>query len=213
MQIEISYEYKMKNSFQLRKLEDQEWYISVKKNASVVDKKFDRLCLFEFWELHSEARSPDPKKTLKFVQRWGPLNDQRINRVPFTTTELVLRRMLDWKEKQSTSILQELFETGSLKEHFDNRIVISVAGNGNNLRPVLKPQNLETAILLAGLIEGRQGYSRCHLHEVLGKARDEECPIGCWTRSVGRPGRKSRTWGHNRCRAHFSRNKNKYNWS
>ena len=90
MQIEVSYEYKMKNSFQLRKSEGQEWYISVKKNASVVDKKFDRLCLFEFWELHSEARSPDPEKTLKFVQRWGPLNDLRIDRVTFTATEFVL---------------------------------------------------------------------------------------------------------------------------
>ena len=71
MQIEISYEYKMKNSFQLRKPEGQEWYISVKKNASVVDKKFDRLCLFEFWELHSEARSPDPKKLLNLCSAGG----------------------------------------------------------------------------------------------------------------------------------------------
>jgi len=213
MQIEVSYEYKMKNSFQLRKSEGQEWYISVKKNAAVVDKKFDRLCLFEFWELHSEARAPDPIKALKFIQRWGPLNDQPINRVPFTAMELVLRRMLDWKNKHSTSKLQDLFDSGSLKEHFDQKISISVAGSGDNLRPVLKPQNLEIAILLAGLIEGRQGYTRCHLHEVLGKPRDEDCPIGCWTRSDGRPGPKSRTWADDRCRAHFNRNKDKYKWS
>ena len=213
MQIEVSYEYKMKNSFQLRQSEGQEWYISVKKNAAVVDKKFDRLCLFEFWELHSEARAPDPIKALKFIQRWGPLNDQPINRVPFTAMELVLRRMLDWKNKHSTSKLQDLFDSGSLKEHFDQKISISVAGSGDNLRPVLKPQNLEIAILLAGLIEGRQGYTRCHLHEVLGKPRDEDCPIGCWTRSDGRPGPKSRTWADDRCRAHFNRNKDKYKWS
>jgi len=213
MKIEISYEYKMKNSFQLYAPDGQEWHISVKKNASTVNKKFDQLCLFEFWELHSEARSPDPIKALKFIQRWGPLNDQPIDRVSFTVIELVLRRMLDWKNNHSTSELQDLFDSGSLKEHFDQKIAISVAGSGDNLRPVLKPQNLEIAILLAGLIEGRQGYTRCHLHGVLGKPRDEDCPIGCWTRTEGRPGRKSRQWGDNRCRSYFNRNKNKYNLS
>ena len=71
MQIEISYEYKMKNSFQLHKPEVRSGIYRSRKNASVVDKKFDRLCLFEFWELHSEARSPDPKKLLNLCSAGG----------------------------------------------------------------------------------------------------------------------------------------------
>jgi hypothetical protein len=213
MKIEVNYEYKMKNSYQLHQADGEEWLITIKKNAPIVNKKFDSLCLFEFLELHSEALSPDPIKTLKFVERWGPLNGLPINRVAFTGTELVLRAMWNFSEESSISKLQASFESGPLSEHFKGKLSISVAGRANTLRPVLRPQDLQTAILLSGLLNERQGYVRCHLHEVLGKPRDYDCPIGCWTRTEGRPGRKSRQWGDNRCRSYFNRNKNKYNWS
>ena len=212
MQIEISYQYEMKNSYQLKESDFGEWEITVGKGACTVTRRFDTLCLYEFLEMHLESRSPDPRKALAFVKRWGALNNDPITRVPFTACEMVLRRMLLWSEKLSTRELASLFESGVLKETFEGNLQISVLGSGQNQRPILKPKNLETAILLAGLIRGRQDYVRCHLHELLGKPRDENCPIGCWARKEGRPGRSIRVWGEDRCRAFFNRNKQRRNW-
>lgn len=213
MKIDVSYEYEMPISYRLNEPEKDDWFISVAKNSQKVLKKFETLCLYEFYELHSEALSPDPQKTLKFVQRWGPLTNQPITRVTFTSAELILRKMLILKRDLPAVDLKTAFETGPLKRHFVEKILISFSEIGTELRPILKPKDLETAILLAGLLEGRNEYVRCHLFEKLGKPRDYDCPIGCWTRRKGRPGRKSRSWGDDRCRAFFNRNKIKFNWS
>lgn len=212
MHIEIIYEYEMKNSYQMNESKTDEWEIAVAKGASTVHKQFDILCLYEFLEMHLERRTPDPQKALAFVRRWGPLNSDPINRVPFTVCEMVLRRMLLWSERLSAIELQTLFESGVLSEHFDKKLKIGVAGSGEDKRPVLRPVDLETAILLTGLLRGRQDYVRCHLHELMGAPRDENCPIGCWTRKEGRPGRDGHIWGANRCRAYFDRNKERRNW-
>jgi len=212
LQIEISYEYEMKNSYQLTDSKTGEWEITVDEGASTVQKRFDTLCLYEFLEMHLERRTPDPQKALAFLRRWGPLNSDPINRVPFTVCEMSLRRMLLWSEKLKTKELQSLFESGALKKHFDGKLQISVIGSGKNRRPVLRPSDLETAILLTGLIRGRQDYVRCDLYELLGAPRDENCPIGCWTRKKGRPGKDKHIWGEDRCRAFFNRNKKERNW-
>lgn len=212
MQIEISYEYEMKNSYQLTESKTGEWEITVAEGASTVQKRFDTLCLYEFLEMHLQRSVPDPQKALAFVKRWGALNNEPMNRVPFTVCELLLRRMLLWSEKLKTKELQSLFESGVLKEHFDGKLQISIIGSGKNRRPVLRPVNLFTAILLTGLIRGRQDYVRCHLHELLGEPRDENCPVGCWTRKEGRPGKNKHIWGGDRCRAFFNRNKEERNW-
>ena len=212
MQIEINYEYEMKNSYQLSESKTGEWLITVAEGASTVQKRFDTLCLYEFLEMHLERSVPDPQKALEFVRRWGSLNNKTMNLVPFTKCELVLRRMLLWSEKLKTKELQSLFESGALKEHFDGKLQISIIGSGKHRRPVLRPVDLETAILLTGLIRGRQDYVRCHLHELLGAPRDENCPSGCWTRKEGRPGKNKHIWGEDRCQAFFNRNKVERNW-
>jgi len=215
MKIEISFEYEMKNSYVLRDLKNGDWEIAVAKGASTVQKQFEILCLYEFLELHSERRVPDPEKTLAFVRRWGPLNNERIDRVPFTEIEIVLRSMLKWSEELSPKNLkqvQSLFRTGIASKYFENNLQISLASNRKSVRPVLRPVNLQTAILLAGLIRGRQDYVRCHLHELLGEPRDQNCPIGCWARKKGRPGRSKRVWGEDKCRAYFNRNKVERGW-
>ena len=212
MHIEISYHYEMRNSYQLNQLGDGEWEITVADKALMVHKKFETLCLYEFLEMHLERRTPDPNKALAFVRRWGPLNSDPINRVSFTVCEMVLQRMLLWSEKLSTKELQSLFESGALSKHFDQKLQINVAGSGKDKRPVLRPADLETAILLTGLIRGRQDYVRCHLNELLGAPRDENCPIGCWTRKDGRPGPDERVWGEERCRSYFNRHKIRRKW-
>lgn len=215
MKIEISYEYEMKNSYVLRDLKNGEWEIAVSKGASTVQKQFEILCLYEFLELLLERRVPDPEKALAFVRRWGPLNNDRIDRVPFTEIEIVLRSMLKWSEELSPKNLkqvQSLFKTGIASKYFENNLQISLESNGKSARPVLRPVNLQTAILLAGLIRGRQDYVRCHLHELLGEPRDQNCPIGCWARKKGRPGRSKRVWGDDKCRAYFNRNKVERGW-
>lgn len=215
MKIEISYEYEMNNSYVLRELKNGDWEIAVAKGASTVQKRFDILCLYEFLELHLEQRVPDPEKALAFVRRWGPLNSDRIDRVPFTEIEIVLRSMLKWSEELSPNNLQQvqsLFRGGIASKYFENNLQISLERNGKIVRPVLRPVNLQTAILLAGLIRGRQDYVRCHLHELLGEPRDQNCPIGCWARKKGRPGRNKRVWGEDKCRAYFNRNKVERGW-
>ena len=215
MKIEISYEYEMNNSYVLRELKNGDWEIAVAKGASTVQKRFDILCLYEFLELHLEQRVPDPEKALAFVRRWGPLNSDRIDRVPFTEIEIVLRSMLKWSEELSPNNLQQvqsLFRSGIASKYFENNLQISPERNGKIVRPVLRPVNLQTAILLAGLIRGRQDYVRCHLHELLGEPRDQNCPIGCWARKKGRPGRNKRVWGEDKCRAYFNRNKVERGW-
>ena len=215
LKIEISYQYEMKNSYQLKESNVGDWEITVGKGASTVIRQFDTLCLYEFLEMHLESRSPDPKKALAFVKRWGALNNDPITRVPFTEIELILRSMLAWSEELSPKNLkrvQSLFESGIASKYFDKNLQINLEGIGKNVRPVLRPKNLQTAILLAGLVRGRQDYVRCHLHELLGEPRDENCPIGCWARKEGRPGRSTRVWGEDRCRAFFNRNKQRRNW-
>lgn len=212
MYIEISYEYEMKNSYQLNETSSGEWEITVAKNAYNVKKKFEELCLYEFLEMHQESRTPDPEKALLFTQRWGPLNSQPITRVGLSACELILRRMLQWSEELSADELKSLFVNGIFREHFDNNLRISVLGTGKNLRPVLRPVDLQTSILLAGLIHGRQDYVRCDLYNLIGGPRDENCPLGCWTRKKGRPGRDGHIWADDRCRAFFNRNKERRNW-
>ena len=215
MKIEISYEYEMKNSYVLRELKNGEWEIAVAKGSSTVQKKFEILCLYEFLEMHLERRVPDPEKALAFVRRWGPLNNDRIDRVPFTEIEIVLRSMLKWSEElspQNLKQIQSLFKSGRAGQYFENKLQISLESNGKSVRPILRPVNLQTAILLAGLIRGRQDYVRCHLHELLDGPRDQNCPIGCWARKKGRPGRSKRVWGDEKCRAYFNRHKVERNW-
>ena len=48
-------------------------------------------------------------------------------------------------------------------------------------------------------------FEKCSLHKHLGKARNGECPDGCWVQVTGKPGRKTSHWGKPACRAKFNR--------